>query len=593
MKKNLLALFFLAAYLVSYAQAGMPDPTFGAAGVVTTSFGSSHAGSNSMAIQSDGKIVMAGFQNATATTITFAVARYNSNGTLDNSFDGDGKVTTIIGSPNDDEAKAVVIQMDGKIVVAGSSRQGIIYVFAVVRYNSNGTPDNTFSGDGIVTTAIGVSSGANAIVIQPDGKIVVAGGSYNGSNNDFALIRYNTDGTPDNSFDGDGIVTTSVSSSNDDAYSIALQTDGKIVVAGNSGASIRNFALVRYNPTDGSLDNSFNSTGIVITPGNTADAAGLAIQVDGKILIAGRGGVDFALVRYNTNGTPDNSFDGDGIVTTAIGSSSEVRSVIVQPDGKIVAAGHAFTGILWDFAVARYNPNGNLDNSFDGDGKLTKNVNGNDFGYAMKLSGQRIYVGGVSNQVVFTLLAFQTGAIVLPLQLINFTAGKYNNSNILNWQTASEQNTSHFDIERSSEGISFSKIGQVLASVNSASLKNYAFTDLRPTTGINYYRLKMVDADGHFTYSNVLVIKMNSVADVEIFPNPVADVLQVQLTSSQNKNTLLQIQDASGKTVKQQIFSSGGSRLSTTINVSGLSKGVYFLVVKKDKSTIIKKFNKL
>jgi uncharacterized delta-60 repeat protein len=593
MKKNLL-LMFATASTVSYAQpGGTPDPTFGTAGVVTTFFGSSHAGSNSMAIQNDGKIVMAGYQFTNAATITFAVARYNTNGTLDNSFDGDGKVTTIIGA--NDEANAVAIQTDGKIVVAGESTLGVTDVFAIARYKVNGTLDSTFDGDGIVTTSITSSGGhANAKAIQLDGKIIVAGSSFGQNNTDFGIARYNSNGSLDSTFDGDGIVVTDIGSSDNLVNALVIQPDGKIVAAGSTyNGSTLDFAIARYT-TEGSLDNTFSGDGKLIIPsgGDSPGEAGLAIQTDGKVLIAGGDGSRFFITRINRAGIPDSTFGGDGIVTTLIGSRGEATSVIVQPDGKIVTAGHAFTGIGYDFAVARYNTNGSLDNSFDADGKLTKNVNGNDLGYAMKLSGQRIYAGGVSNQVVFTLLAFQTGAIVLPLQLIHFTASKYNNSNILNWQTASEQNTSHFDIERSSEGIFFSKIGQVLASVNSTSLKNYSFTDLRPTAGINYYRLKMMGADGHFTYSNVLVVKMNTVADIEIFPNPVLNVLQVQLTASQNKNTLLQIQDVAGKIIKQENIASGGNQISTTIDVSGLPKGVYFLVVKNEKGTIIKKIIK-
>ena len=168
-----------------------------------------------------------------------------------------------------------------------------------------GDLDISFSGDGKVTTAIGASSDiARSVVLQSDGKIVVAGYSYNGANNDFALARYNTDGSPDTSFDTDGKVTTAIGASGDVAYSVVLQSDGKIVVAGYS-------------------DNGAN--------------------------------YDFALARYNTNGSPDTSFDTDGKLTTDFGASTdEATSVILQSDGKIVVAGSSVNGANYDFALARY-----------------------------------------------------------------------------------------------------------------------------------------------------------------------------------------------------------------------------------------------
>ena len=170
-----------------------------------------------------------------------------ADGDLDTTFDSDGKVTTAIGSGNE-QALSVAIQSDGKIVAAGRSSNGSNDDFALVRYNTDGTLDTTFDSDGKVTTAIGSGTEtAYSVAIQSDGKIVAAGFSFNGSNNDVALVRYNTDGTLDTNFDSDGKVTTDIGSYNDYARSVAIQSDGKIVVAGfSNNGSNDDFALVRY-----------------------------------------------------------------------------------------------------------------------------------------------------------------------------------------------------------------------------------------------------------------------------------------------------------------------------------------------------------
>jgi len=187
-----------------------------------------------------------------ATILTFSLSNLQSpvwaaDGDLDTSFSGDGKQTTAIGSGTD-EANSVVLQSDGKIVAAGYSHNGTNNDFAVVRYNTDGSLDTTFDTDGKVTTDIGSSQDqAYSVVLQSDGKIVVAGWSYNGSNNDFAVVRYNTDGSLDTTFDTDGKVTTAIGSGIDAAYSVVLQSDGKIVVAGYSyNGTNDDFAVVRY-----------------------------------------------------------------------------------------------------------------------------------------------------------------------------------------------------------------------------------------------------------------------------------------------------------------------------------------------------------
>jgi uncharacterized delta-60 repeat protein len=285
-------------------------------------------------------------------------------GALDTSFDSDGKVTTDFGGI--DQSFGLAIQPDGKIVAAGFSwSDGFTGIdFAIDRYNPDGSLDTNFDSDGKVTTDFGASfETAWSVAIQPDGKIVAAGSMGDAFDEDFALVRYNPDGSLDTSFGGGGMVTTSFGGFEfERAFGVAIQPDGRIVVAGFSGSD---FALARYK-RDGSLDNSFDSDGKVITDFGSEDSArSVAIQPDGKIVAAGHAEEHFALARYSRDGTLDTSFDSDGKATTDFGTAGSAYGVAIQPDGRIVVAG----SISGDFAVARYNRDASLDTSFDSDGK--------------------------------------------------------------------------------------------------------------------------------------------------------------------------------------------------------------------------------
>ena len=226
------------------------DTSFGTGGKVVTSFLGQDDFVRSIAIQSDGKIVVAG-ETKNGTYDEFALARYNPDGTLDTSFGNSGGKMITNSNNNGDHARSVAIQSDGKIVLAGAGDNTGNDDFALYRYNTDGSLDSSFGTGGKVFTAVGSGNDfAESVAIQSDGKIVVAGYSYNGSNDDFALVRYNTDGSLDTSFDSDGKVTTDFGAGSDVANSVAIQSDGKIVAAGNSkNGNYRDFALVRYAGT--------------------------------------------------------------------------------------------------------------------------------------------------------------------------------------------------------------------------------------------------------------------------------------------------------------------------------------------------------
>ncbi len=399
---GLMILLLITAFPLVQAQSVAPgdlDTTFGIGGKVTTDVNSA---ASSVAVQADGKIVVAGSSYG----YSIALARYHANGSLDNSFGNGGKVFTSVGGRSN--ASSIAIQADGRIIIAGfSGINSSVGSFVVVRYETTGALDTSFDGDGKVIVDMGNFNFARDLVIQPDGKIVVVGGSgvANSDNYAFAVARLNSDGSLDASFDGDGRVITSLGSySFTGAAAAALQTDGKIIAAGHSGNSslTADFALVRYN-ADGSLDASFDGDGKVITAVSSSfdGAFAVAVQTDGKIVATGISqGTIITVVRYNINGSLDTSFDGDGIVLTPgiQGSNDFISSVVIQSNGKIIVAGT----INANFALVRYNPNGSLDTSFGGDGIVTTNFDdppGGSIGYggfsglAIQPDGKIIAVG--------------------------------------------------------------------------------------------------------------------------------------------------------------------------------------------------------
>jgi uncharacterized delta-60 repeat protein len=410
-RKRFVAPFLVAASVgasiaaAAFAAPGDLDTTFSGDGKVTTKLSSADDHAKGVAIQADGKIVAAGHSSIRGNG-TFGLARYNSDGTLDPTFSWNGKVKTDFTAGND-YAQGVAIQANGKIVLAGGANERTPFTFArrfaLARYNPNGSLDRTFGGDGKVTTDFSPDRDvANAVAIQADGKIVAAGVDGYGSSK-FALARYNRNGTLDSTFSGDGKVRTNFTAEPDFALDVAIQADGKIVAAGGAGTGSEDvdFALARYN-SNGSLDRTFGGDGKVTTdfpapsPDDEDIAHAVAIQPDGKIVALGlahRAG-PFALARYNPDGSLDPTFGGDGQVMAAHGAASDVA---IQADGRIVTAG----GGNGAFALARYNPDGSLDTTFGDEGNVTTDFTaGGDgaSGVAIQSNGRIVAAGGTGRK---------------------------------------------------------------------------------------------------------------------------------------------------------------------------------------------------
>jgi uncharacterized delta-60 repeat protein len=386
------------------ATPGHLDTTFGGDGKVLTHFEGGGAAFD-MAIQPDGRVVAVG--RAGSPDVDWALARYQLNGKLDTTFGGDGRVTTHF-TKKFEFTPAVAVQANEKILAVGS----LGGKFVVARYRSSGVLDPAFGGDGTVLTKFaGVEAGANAVAIQTDGKVVSLGLAESLTccphTGEFALARYNPDGTLDTTFSGNGKVTTALTGAYDFASDLAIQTDGKIVAVGTGTGQ---FEIARYN-ADGTLDTSFDGDGFAFTDFAVGDdsANAVAIQTDGKIVVAGDAGgcceytSAFALARYNDDGTLDTSFSGDGMKTTNFTPNDDAASgVAIQTDGKIVAAGSAgFDGASASFALIRYNADGTPDTTFSGDGKVnTSFTAGFDFAHGMGIqSNGKIVLAGSAGTV--------------------------------------------------------------------------------------------------------------------------------------------------------------------------------------------------
>lgn len=401
--------FALARY---DATTGGLDPAFGTGGLVTTAIGNGDDEIKALAVQTDGKIIAAGFSFGANNVRNkdFALARYDANGVLDTSFGVSGRAITSISSGHD-VIHALAVQPDGKIIVGGTAFSGGANGtddFALARYNTNGGLDTTFGSNFNGVVQLANSTGherIHAVALQGDGKIVVAGEAFTGSNYRFILARYLSSGSLDTGFGTNGIATTQIGSGSSFGKAMLIQPDGKILLAGTSDSgSDFDFALARYN-TNGSLDTAFGTDGIVTTPVGTGHdfANEMKLQADGRIVLAGVTFSDsapeqFALVRYNTDGTPDTGFGSSSIVTTSIQQGSQPFALAIQPsDGKIVAGGFSI-GTLnnRDFTLVRYLTTGTLDPDFAQGGiEISPFSSGMDEIHALAvLSDGKILAGG-------------------------------------------------------------------------------------------------------------------------------------------------------------------------------------------------------
>ncbi|MFL5740694.1 MAG: T9SS type A sorting domain-containing protein [Flavisolibacter sp.] len=622
--RNIFTLLFLLFFTLAHAQNdGLLDNSWGNNGTVTATVGGSVAstGRQKLILLTSGAHSGYMLQSFTVTNSgtgfnDFGVARYDADGNLDQTF-GTGGFTTIDFGGND-YATSMALQSDGKIIVSGYSVNTTTgrASFATARLTANGVLDNTgpsafgTGGSGKVTTNLSDDDLAYSVLVQPDDKIIVGGSSgtiTSGEIFSFGLVRYGVNGTLDAGFGTGGKVITTINGF-DQINSIALQSNSKIVVAGFTNPSSFNFALARYN-SNGTLDNtpgSFGTNGIAVAdlaPGRDDYANTVVINSTGKIIAGGAAdngtNLDFALTQFTSTGALDPSFSSDGIVTTDFGQNDVAYDLTIENGSKLILMGRTYTGPEIgpgtdnDYAVARYLSNGTPDLSF-GTSNGTNTVDfasSNDLGYSVALGPGYIMLGGVNDisgqGSVLGLARLTDQSVLLPVHLLTFTASLQNNSVVLNWQTVSEQNALRFEIEKSEDGRSFSKIGSVQAAGNSSSSKKYALRDPSAILPVNFYRLKIINLDQSFSYSKVVVVRAGEELKVEAFPNPVRSLLNLQFTQPVGKVQVLMM-DVSGRTSGKYEFNSNGSRTSVSIDMTGLPNGIYFVRINNESIKVVK-----
>ncbi len=377
------------------------DSTFGANGLLTSNFGSDDFG-YAIAIQSDGKIIAAGSITSGAGDRDFGLVRFMPDGSLDTSFGTSGMVTLDFGTSAGraaDELRAIAIDSSGRIVVAGYTNRGTNNDFAMARFNSNGSRDTSFGVNGRVVSNFVNNDQALAMAIRSDGKIILGGLI----NNDFGLARYNANGSIDTGFGAGGIARTTMSSGLDAATCLAIQSDGKIVAGGYAtGGAGFDFALARYS-ANGALDTTFDSDGIVISDlGGSDQATALAVMPDGRIVLAGRSDGDLAVARYTTAGPLDVSFASFGTARFDLGGANDsANAMILGADGSILLAGGA--GALdssRNVTLMKLHSDGSADESFATGGILSTDFavdRDEAFGIALQTDGKILVCGSTTS----------------------------------------------------------------------------------------------------------------------------------------------------------------------------------------------------
>lgn len=377
---TILILFFINS--INAQSDGTLDTSFGTNGKVTSDIYGFADEINGLAIQSDGKVLAAGFCRTSVDNQDFCVTRYNVDGTLDTSFGTNGVVSLDIrdGNTKDDVAVAVLIQSDDKIVLAGytdANSSTSPYYFALVRLNSDGSKDNSYATDGVLTFSFGDDAKAYNAIIQDDNKVLIVGELEGDSSKKklFAVARIDATGSLDTEFSVDGKQTVNIGDSYDEAHAVAIESDKKIFIAGRGE---NHMSIVKLTES-GDLDTSFNTNGIVTTDiDGTEDGFRAVLPLDDDKILGigvtyrGSNDRDLALIKYNVDGTIDTTFGTDGIIYTDIDNGSEdiVQSAILQKNGKYLVSGSLYSnGTSYSFII-RYNSDGTLDTSFSSDGKV-------------------------------------------------------------------------------------------------------------------------------------------------------------------------------------------------------------------------------
>lgn len=592
--KSIVFNFFLYWIILScsssaHSQPGTLDSAFGNNGKVTTDLGRLDV-CNSLAIQSDGKILAGGWSGDSI--LVFALVRYNSNGSIDSSFGMNGTATTnIIG-----QSLGITLQQDGKILMAGAA--GVdSRTFAVARLASDGSLDSNFGTNGMIIDPRLVGE-ARCVTQAKDNKIIVAGYAMYSSTISrwaFTVARYNENGSIDSSFGMNGIATTIFGSFGDLGSAMAFQQNGEIVLGGicqidSNRTSILEPGTAEFT-SDGNLDSSYGINGrtaINVPTYAYGPFASLVIQSDGKILISNtayNGTYNtFNLIRYSSNGILDSSFGQNGIVYLDLGSDSYCSSLAIDSGNNIYAAGSNYNGVTWKPILARINLNGTLDTSFGYNGSIT-----------ISFTKYYDYCGAISLQPDGKLILAGVAAFDslgdFALARINTTIGQLPCTEaVSNELTKNITSTSAKLLWGQSQGVLGYQV--IYKSANSSPKAmgtkdtSITITGLAPST--NYvWVVKAKCTSGFSPLSNRQFFKTTSVtasapfsnvfktqSQISIYPNPTKDLLTIKGLDAHDESTFVII-DAIGRVFfKQRVVTS-----PFTCNIKSLTDGTYFIKI--------------
>lgn len=570
---------------VGFGQPGTLDASFGNSGIATVAFDSSSTEAYCSAQQADGKSIIAG-SSIDSVKNKFVISRLNVDGTLDSSFGIFGKKTLNFPISINNYANAVAIQTDGKIVIGGSGKEQTTFSqqFLLIRLNITGSLDSTFGNDGVVYTNPGYRfSSIQRIIAKPNGKILVCG--FDDPRTPTYSIRmclgqYNSNGTLDSSFGINGIANIVTPYIDTRSYAMVFTSQNKILLAGrvclDGNCQNADFAIVRFL-NNGLVDSTFGTNGLVSA--NVIDSVdggcSVAIQSDDKIVMAGFGNSSLGMIRYKPDGITDSTF---GINGKVLMNGVAFPQIHILSNGKILVTtteSHV-PGTPGNFKLIEYNNDGTINNGFGNIGTVVTTLPGiNASGQTslIQTDGKIVVAGNTTINSKSNFVIARYNLTTLPLHLLTFTAKRANNTNLLNWTTAQEVNTDRFEIERSSNSREFSKLGVV-----KAGNTTYTFTDNNPLKGVNYYRLKMMDKDGQFTYSPIRSLTINnSQLTIAIFPNPAHNKLQLQIESDKKVALKMDIITQDGKVVLSSNISAVEGSMLHSINIAALQSGTYFL----------------
>ncbi len=563
------------------AQVGYLDPTFGDNGIVVQKRLGITEG---LALLPDGKILVGGGAGP-----DFYMDRFNSDGSNDNTFGVNGRVELNVEN-KEAYCKDLAVQPDGKIILVGSIfKNATNFDVGIVRCKQDGSLDSSFGLNGLVRVDLMNNDYCNSVALQPDGKILVTGASGNSIYyvQDAFVIRVNTDGSLDSGFAGTGIFQQHFSVQIEIA-SVIVQPDNKILMGGkyNKYALIPPFMVERFN-VDGTLDSSFGEMGIAkFIFGNEQESWAnnfndMALQSDGKIVCVGQSGYDIysmAICRFNTDGSVDNSFgENGGTIIEYNNHTSNLNSVLIQQDGKIVATGYGadYGGPPGPAILIRFESNGSLDPSFAINGIQATYFNESSEGSEIKLlPDQKILVAGDEGGGYIILMRFN-GDNILATHFKNVKAVQDKTGVTISWETLNESGTKSYSIERSSNATEFVNIATVPA--KGGSENKYSYIDQHPLQGIAYYRIKENALNGTATYSNTLkvIFESNTLA---LYPNPAKSTLTI---TGLNKlyTATIRITDIHGREILQQ-KTNNSSELTLTIR--SLAQGSYFVLIEQN-----------